>query len=89
MMATAGSVITWIILGILVGAIAKWIMPGRQGGGIIATTILGIIGGLVGGFIGRSLIGWDVVGLDWRSILMAILGSVLVLFAWLKITDKK
>lgn len=64
-------------------------MPGRQGGGIIATTILGIIGGLVGGFIGRSLIGWDVVGLDWRSILMAILGSVVVLFAWLKITDKK
>lgn len=85
----AGSFITWVVLGIVVGAIAKWIMPGSQGGGIIATTILGVIGGLVGGVIGRTLIGWDVVGFDWRSIVMAVIGSVVVLFVWLKVTGRK
>ncbi len=85
----AGSFITWVVLGIVVGAIAKWIMPGSQGGGIIATTILGVIGGLVGGVIGRTLIGWDVVGLDWRSIVMAVIGSIVVLFVWLKVTGRK
>ena len=42
-------ILSWIVLGLLAGIIAKWIMPGRDGGGFILTTILGIIGAIVGG----------------------------------------
>ena len=41
-------ILSWIVLGLLAGIIAKWIMPGRDGGGFILTTILGIIGAIVG-----------------------------------------
>jgi uncharacterized membrane protein YeaQ/YmgE (transglycosylase-associated protein family) len=43
------NIIAWIILGLLAGAIAKWIFPGRQGGGFLATMVLGIIGAFIGG----------------------------------------
>jgi uncharacterized membrane protein YeaQ/YmgE (transglycosylase-associated protein family) len=43
------NIIAWIILGLLAGAIAKWIFSGRQGGGFLATTVLGIIGAFIGG----------------------------------------
>ena len=45
-------ILSWIVLGLLAGIIAKWIMPGRDGGGFILTTILGIIGAIVGGWLG-------------------------------------
>jgi uncharacterized membrane protein YeaQ/YmgE (transglycosylase-associated protein family) len=48
-------VIGWIIFGLIVGAIAKLLMPGRDPGGIIVTMALGIAGALLGGFLGRSL----------------------------------
>ena len=45
----------WIVFGLVVGVVAKFLMPGRDGGGIIVTTILGIVGALIGGFIGQTL----------------------------------
>lgn len=52
------SIIGWIILGLIAGVIAKAIMPGRDPGGLIITILLGIVGSVIGGFIGRSLLGY-------------------------------
>ncbi|MCQ8212063.1 GlsB/YeaQ/YmgE family stress response membrane protein [Cetobacterium somerae] len=77
-------ILTWIILGILAGALAKFIMPGTQGGGIIATMILGIVGAFVGGFIG-SIIGiGSVHGLNIGSIFTAAFGAIVVLWLFNK-----
>ena len=70
-------VIGWIIFGLIVGAIAKLLMPGRDPGGIIVTMALGIAGALLGGFLGRAL-GWyqenEPVGF-----LMSLVGAILLL----------
>jgi uncharacterized membrane protein YeaQ/YmgE (transglycosylase-associated protein family) len=77
------SVLSWIFLGLVAGALAKLIMPGNQGGGIILTMVLGIVGALVGGFLGTALFGWsDLSGFDVRSIGIAILGALIVLFVY-------
>ena len=73
-------ILAWIVLGILVGILARFIMPGTQTMGIIGTILLGIVGAVVGGFIGIQM-GWgNVQGFDFRSLGLAILGGVLVLF---------
>ncbi|MCG8122680.1 MAG: GlsB/YeaQ/YmgE family stress response membrane protein, partial [Candidatus Thiodiazotropha taylori] len=46
-------IISWVILGLIAGALAKWLMPGKDGGGIFITMLLGIAGALVGGYIGE------------------------------------
>ena len=73
-------ILGWIVLGLIAGAIAKAILPGRQAGGWIATLLLGVVGALVGGFIGGAIFN---VGLEefWslQTWLVAIAGSVLVL----------
>jgi len=76
-------ILAWIVLGLVAGALAKFIMPGRQGGGIILTTVLGVVGALVGGFLGTYVFGFgDVSGFDMRSILIAVGGALLVLFVF-------
>ena len=73
-------ILAWIILGLLVGVLARFLMPGTQPLGIIGTILLGIVGAVVGGFIGIQM-GWgNVQGFDIRSLGLAILGGVLVLF---------
>ena len=49
------AILTWIVFGLVVGIIAKLLMPGRDPGGFIVTTLLGIAGALIGGFIGRAM----------------------------------
>ena len=70
-------VIGWIIFGAVVGAIAKLLMPGRDPGGFIVTTLLGIAGALLGGFVGRSL-GWYGPN-DGAGFFMSLLGAVILL----------
>jgi uncharacterized membrane protein YeaQ/YmgE (transglycosylase-associated protein family) len=73
-------IVGWILFGLIVGVIAKLIMPGRDPGGIIVTMLLGIVGAVLGGFLGRSLgfygpqqaAGW----------LMAIVGAIVVLMLY-------
>jgi uncharacterized membrane protein YeaQ/YmgE (transglycosylase-associated protein family) len=73
-------IIGWIVLGLIVGAIAKLIMPGRDGGGIIITMLLGIVGGFVGGLIGKYAFHTDLGGFfNLRTWLLAILGAIVVL----------
>lgn len=70
-------ILTWIVFGLIVGVVAKLIMPGRDPGGFIVTIVLGIVGALLGGFIGRAL------GLyapnEPAGFLMATLGAVVLL----------
>jgi len=70
-------VIGWIIFGLVVGALAKLVMPGRDPGGIIVTMLLGIAGALLGGFVGRSL-GWYGAN-DGAGFFMSLLGAVILL----------
>ncbi|MDQ3372710.1 MAG: GlsB/YeaQ/YmgE family stress response membrane protein [Acidobacteriota bacterium] len=87
------SLIIWLILGFLAGYLAKLIMPGPDGGGVILTTILGIVGAVVGGFLG-SLLGFpmvssfDNIGGSIPSFLFAILGAIVVLAVYRLITGR-
>ena len=74
------SIIGWIVFGLIVGVIAKLLMPGRDPGGIVVTALLGIAGALIGGFLGRAL-GWYGPG-DAAGYLMSIVGAMLILFLY-------
>ena len=76
-------ILAWVLLGLVAGALAKLIMPGKQGGGIILTIVLGVAGALVGGLLGTYVFGFgDVSGFDLRSIAIAVGGALLVLFLY-------
>jgi uncharacterized membrane protein YeaQ/YmgE (transglycosylase-associated protein family) len=70
-------VIGWIVFGLIVGAIAKLVMPGRDPGGWIVTIVLGIAGALLGGFLGRA-VGWYGPN-DAAGFLMSLLGAIVLL----------
>jgi uncharacterized membrane protein YeaQ/YmgE (transglycosylase-associated protein family) len=70
-------IIGWIVFGLVVGIVAKFLMPGRDPGGFVITALLGIGGALVGGFVGR-MIGWYGDG-DPVGFVMAVIGAVIVL----------
>jgi uncharacterized membrane protein YeaQ/YmgE (transglycosylase-associated protein family) len=71
-------VLGWMIFGLIVGALAKLVMPGRDPGGIIVTMLLGVAGALVGGWVGQAL-GWYRQG-EGAGFLMSLLGAVLLLW---------
>lgn len=75
--------ISWIVLGIIAGALAKWLMPGKDGGGIFITMLLGIAGAFTGGYLG-SLIGVGVTGggINLASIGTATAGAFILLFVY-------
>ena len=78
-------IFSWIILCLIAGALAKWIMPGKDGGGIIVTILLGIVGAFVGGWVG-SLVGLGTTGgLSVGSIITATVGAFLLLFVYRQI----
>jgi uncharacterized membrane protein YeaQ/YmgE (transglycosylase-associated protein family) len=74
------SVLGWVVFGLIAGALAKLVMPGRDPGGLLVTIMLGIAGALVAGFLGRSL-GWYGEG-EAAGFVMATLGAVLLLFIY-------
>jgi uncharacterized membrane protein YeaQ/YmgE (transglycosylase-associated protein family) len=74
--------IIWIVLGLAAGIIAKLLMPGKDPGGFIITIILGIVGALVGGFISTRLGFGDVTGFNLPSIIIAVLGSLVLLLIY-------
>jgi uncharacterized membrane protein YeaQ/YmgE (transglycosylase-associated protein family) len=79
-------IIGWAIFGVIVGAIAKLLMPGRDPGGLLVTMLLGIAGALVAGFIGRAL-GWYEPG-EAAGFIMATVGAILLLFVYRKMSAK-
>lgn len=75
------SILGWIILGLAAGVIAKAILPGRDPGGIIITTLLGIAGAIVGGFVARAIFETDPIDefFDWSTWIAAIIGAIVLL----------
>ncbi|MBO3460579.1 GlsB/YeaQ/YmgE family stress response membrane protein [Aetokthonos hydrillicola Thurmond2011] len=80
------NILAWIVLGLIAGAIAKAIYPGHQGGGILGTIILGVIGAFVGGSLGvffntgRFALAASTLSIP--GILVAILGAIVAIFIW-------
>lgn len=73
-------ILTWILIGLLVGVLAKWLMPGDDPGGLVVTILLGIAGALVGGWIARLIGLGGFAGFDIGSLVIAVLGAMLLLF---------
>jgi uncharacterized membrane protein YeaQ/YmgE (transglycosylase-associated protein family) len=84
------SIIAWIVLGLIAGALAKMLMPGRDPGGIIVTILIGIAGAIVGGFIWNVFTGHDSYGdVDIGGILIAIIGSIILLWGYRVLTQRR
>ena len=75
-------IIVWILLGLVVGVIAKFLMPGKDPGGIIITIFLGIGGAFVGGIVSTRLGFGSVTGFDLRSLIIAVLGAIALLVVY-------
>lgn len=69
-------IIGWIVVGLIAGALAKLIMPGRDPGGIIVTILIGVAGGFIGGYLGSQL---NIGGGNFVNILLATAGAILLL----------
>lgn len=77
-------ILSWVVLGLIAGALAKLIYPGNQGGGVLATMVLGILGALAGGYVGK-LLGLGAAtagGFSIASIVTAVVGAMLLIFIW-------
>ena len=72
-------IFSWIILGLVVGVIAKLLMPGNDPGGFVVTILLGIAGALLGGFLGTHFGAGDVTGFNMVSLALAVGGALILL----------
>jgi uncharacterized membrane protein YeaQ/YmgE (transglycosylase-associated protein family) len=75
-------ILSWIIFGLIAGAVAKLLHPGADPGGCLVTVLLGIGGAIVGGFIGTLLGFGSVTGFDFRSFVIAVGGALVLLIAY-------
>ena len=82
-------VLSWIILGLFIGIIAKLLTPGKDPGGVIMTIILGITGAFIGGFIGSALGLGEVTGFNIRSLGIAVVGAFLILLIYRRLKKQK
>jgi uncharacterized membrane protein YeaQ/YmgE (transglycosylase-associated protein family) len=85
------SIVAWIVLGLLAGMIAKALMPGGERGGFILTTLLGIAGALVGGFLATALGLGDPIDefFDLSTWIAAVVGALVILFIWNAIRGRR
>ena len=75
-------ILSWIVFGLIAGAIAKLVLPGNDPGGFLLTIVLGIVGAVVGGYIGATLGYGSVTGFDVRSLIIAIGGALVLLIGY-------
>jgi len=75
-------ILSWIVMGLIVGLLAKFIMPGKDPGGLIVTVLIGIAGAFVGGYVGSFLGLGTVTGFNIGSILLATGGAILLLLLY-------
>ena len=80
------NIIGWLLFGLIVGAIAKFLMPGRDPGGWIVTILLGIAGSFVGGFLASTLMGADNQAAGWIG---SIIGAMVLLLIYRKIAGRR
>lgn len=80
------NILAWIVLGLIAGAIAKAIYPGRQGGGILGTLLLGVVGAFIGGTLGTFLstgtLQLTATAFSIPGIALAVLGAIIAIFIW-------
>lgn len=81
-------ILLWILFGLVAGAVAKFIIPGRDPGGWIITILLGIGGAVLGGMLATSLGLGSITGFDVRSLLIAIAGAMLLLIGYRLLTNR-
>ena len=81
-------ILSWILFGLVAGALAKFFMPGDDPGGIVVTILLGIAGAVVGGFVGTLLGFGTVSGFDLRGLLVAV-GGTMILLAGYRVIKKR
>lgn len=81
-------IISWIILGLVAGVIAKFVLPGDDPGGIVVTGLIGIAGGIVGGFVGGLLGFGGVDGFNIVSVILAVVGAIVLLLGYRMIKKK-
>ena len=84
-------IIAWILIGLLAGAIAKLLLPGKDPGGIIVTMLIGIVGGLLGGWLGKVIFGVDSIDgfFDLSTWIAAIVGSLILLVVYRLVTGNR
>lgn len=81
-------ILSWILLGLVAGALAKFIMPGKDPGGCLITIVLGVLGAVVGGFIGTFVGLGKIQSFDLGGIFIATVGAIVVLLIWRMIQKK-
>jgi uncharacterized membrane protein YeaQ/YmgE (transglycosylase-associated protein family) len=87
---SAMGILSWILFGLIAGAIAKALHRGKDPGGWIVTIIIGILGAFVGGAIGHYVLGWeDEAGWNFKSFLLAVLGAVLLLWLYRRFSTNR
>ena len=75
-------ILSWVVLGFIAGAIARWLTPGTGPRGCLVTSLLGVVGAAIGGWVGTQLGLGTVTGFDIRSLFLAIVGSVVLLLGY-------
>ena len=80
---------SWIFLGLVAGALAKFIMPGKDPGGIFVTILIGIVGGIVGGFLGTFIGLGKIESFDLGGILIATIGAIVTLIIYRVVTKNR
>jgi uncharacterized membrane protein YeaQ/YmgE (transglycosylase-associated protein family) len=79
------AVISWIVFGLIIGALARLVLPGRDPMGWLATLIVGVVGSVVGGFIGNMIWGAGDGGFQPGGFFLSLLGAILLLLIWRKV----
>ena len=82
-------ILSWIVFGLIAGAIAKFLMPGKDPGGCVITTIVGIVGAVLGGYLATMLGYGGIQGFDIRSFVVAVIGAILLLIIWRVISGRR
>ena len=83
-------ILGWIVLGLIIGALAKLVMPGRDPGGVIVTMLIGVVGAILGGLLGSLLFGGGLEDFfSLRTWLLALIGSLIVLAAYRVVSGRR
>jgi uncharacterized membrane protein YeaQ/YmgE (transglycosylase-associated protein family) len=82
-------ILSWIVFGLIAGALAKFLMPGQDPGGCVITIIIGVVGAVLGGYLATMLGYGGISGFDFRSFVIAVIGSILLLIIWRMIRGRR
>ena len=75
-------ILTWVLLGLVAGILAKWVMPGAEASSWVMTILLGIAGAMIGGYLGKIMNIGDVSGFNLVSVTLSVLGACVLLFGY-------